>query len=462
MVRGVNSGVGGAVPSEGASSAGSTETSKPTESVQTQQQPDTAEIKKGAQEIATARSSESAISGKLLANQLQAQVPAPADKPVAVVGGDLQSKELLFKGGKSGPEVKDFQHQLNDWRSRNGLDPLTENGTYDSKTEAAVKQFQEANGLNKDGIVGPNTRNRMTLENNENFQKLNPQSQDQIRQKMNKAEKDHDPVARQNLLTIGTDEGFGKLSEAKQHTALTDVNGTASDIAQKRLQGLNNDQLLKIAESPGGKQQLDSLKISLQSGPQTPAALKELDRINSATFTPDGGLKLKGPAADQAAYLHSVRREMLTSPTLAKTMNEIKADKAHPVTVNVGRDMPGVRMDVDRGGGLQDIDMADLDKLPVKPTAANPHGITQGEVLAHAMREARQAALGANHPKAHAAAITDENEYRKEIGQTTFRKPFPQDEDHVQNDIGDLNIVIHFDKVPDEVLKFDDKQILQR
>ena len=277
---------------------------------------------------------------------------------------------------------------------------------------------------------------------------------------MNGAQKD--PVARQNLLLIGTDEGFGKLTRAEQKTALQDVNGTASNIAEKKLQGMSNDELLKLAESPGGKDQLSALKLSLQSGPQSPSKLKELDRINSATFTPAGGLKMVGTPANQAAYLHMTRREMLTSPSFAKTMNEINADKAHPVTVNVGRDMPNVRLDVDRGGGKQDVDLADLDRLPTSPTAANPHGITQGEVLSHAMREARQRALGQNHEKAHSAAIDEENNYRKDIGQTSFRKQFPDDETRVDNELGDINLVIHFDGAPDEELKFDNKQRLQR
>ena len=203
------------------------------------------------------------------------------------------------------------------------------------------------------------------------------------------------------------------------------------------------------------------MKFALQQGPVSPGSLKELDRLNSATFTPAGGLKLKGSEADKAAYLSMVRREMLTSPTFAKTMNEINADKAHPVTVNIGRDMPNVRLDVDRGNGLQDVDLNDFDKLPKTPGASNPHAITQGEVLSHAMREARQRALGQNHDQAHEAAINEENQYRKDIGQTSTRKLPPNDEDRVDNDLGDTTLVIHFDGAPDEELKFDKKQRLQ-
>jgi peptidoglycan hydrolase-like protein with peptidoglycan-binding domain len=350
------------------------------------------------------------------------------------------------------------------------LEPLKEDGIFGPKTKAAVEQFQEANGLKKDGIIGPNTRDRIALENNSNFQKLNPDTQNEIRNQMNNAQKDG--VTRQNLLLIGSDENFGKLSAADQKTKLQDVNGTASDIAEKKMQSLNNEQLLKLAESPGGKEQLESLKIALKSGPQTPAALKELDRINSATFTPAGGIKFSATSklADQAAYLHMVRRDMLASPSFAKTMNEINADKANPVTVNVGRDMPRVRLDRDAGRGVQDIDLNDLEKLPATPPANNPHAITQGEVMIHAMKEASGRAKDRastapepdQHKKAHTEAIIAENEFRKDLGQTTFRKLPPADETANDNGLGDITLIIHFDGAPDEEFVFDKNQKLQR
>ncbi|MCI0413688.1 peptidoglycan-binding protein [bacterium] len=457
MVRGVGSGGPAPVPQD-STPVGKTESTK-TESAQNQQV-ESKETKSGAASNAASRIAETAMTGSLLAAQLQTQLTP--EKPTTIAGSAVVKKPDLAEGPGVRPEVKETQKQLNEWRARNGLEPLKEDGIFGPKTKAAVQQFQEANGLKKDGIVGGNTRDRLALENNENFQKLNPQTQDQVRTLMNGSQKD--PVSRQALLTIATDENFGKLSRADQDTALQDIKGTASNTAEKTMQGLNNDQLLKLAESPGGKEQLAALKMALEQGPVTPAKQKELDRINSATFTPAGGLKLQGSAADQATYLHMTRREMLTSPAFAKTMNEINADKAHPVTVNVGRDMPGVRLDVDRGGGKQDVDLADLEKLPVSPTAQNPHAITQGEVLIHAMREARQRALGEKlHGPAHEAAIKAENEYRKDIGQTSFRKTTPgEDETFVDNELGDISIVIHFDGAPDEELKFDKQQKIQR
>ena len=467
MVRSVDGGNTAPIP-QGDSSVEKQDAVKSSTPQQTQQQ-DSVETQKGAQSNATARAAESSITSKLLATQLQAQIVP--EKPVAVVGSAAENKPLLIKDHPNNPaDVKNMQKQVNEFRARNGLEPLKEDGIFGPKTKAAVEQFQEANGLKKDGIIGPNTRDRLALENNENFQKLNPDSQNEIRDQMNNSQKD--AVTRQNLLLIGTDENFGKLPAAEQKTKLQDVNGTASNIAEKKMQGLNNEKLLKLAESPGGKEQLESLKIALKSGPQTPATLKELDRINSATFTPAGGIKFSKetkPEA-QAAYLHMVRRDMLASPSFAKTMNEINADKANPVTVNVGRDMPRVSLDRDGGRGVQDIDLNDIEKLPATPPSGNPHAITQGEVMIHAMKEASGRAKDRastapepdQHRKAHTEAIKAENEFRKDLGQTTFRKLPPDDETVKEDGAGNVSLIIHFDGAPDEEFVFDKQQKLKR
>ena len=400
---------------------------------------------------AAERASESSLTGRILANQLQSQVQAPSTAVVPSQG------PLLFEGKNEPASTKDFQKQLNEFRSEKGLPPIKEDGIFGPETKGAVKQFQEANGLKNDGIVGDNTRSRLTLENNSDFKKLDPSIQDQIRNRMNESQKD--PTSRQLLLTIGTDPTFAKLPKAEQDAALKDISTSASSLTQKTLQGMSNDELLKIADSPGGQERLNGMKFALQQGPVSPGSLKELDRLNSATFTPAGGLKLKGSEADKAAYLSMTRREMLTSPTFAKTMNEINGDKAHPVTVNIGRDMPNVRLDVDRGNGLQDVDLNDFDKLP-KSAPASGNAITQGEVLSHAMREARQRALGQNHDQAHEAAINEENQYRKDIGQPGTRKLPPNDESREPNIFGDTDLVIHFDGADDQRLEFDKEQRL--
>lgn len=55
--------------------------------------------------------------------------------------------------GSSGSEVRQIQEKLKRWGYYNG----SVDGIYGSRTEAAVKKFQRANGLTADGIAGKNT-----------------------------------------------------------------------------------------------------------------------------------------------------------------------------------------------------------------------------------------------------------------------------------------------------------------
>lgn len=61
--------------------------------------------------------------------------------------------DRMLKKGMSGDDVRDMQILLNSL----GYDCGTADGKYGNKTEAAVKAFQENNGLLADGIAGPQT-----------------------------------------------------------------------------------------------------------------------------------------------------------------------------------------------------------------------------------------------------------------------------------------------------------------
>jgi murein L,D-transpeptidase YcbB/YkuD len=239
MIKGVDGGSTSPIPQD-SPSVNKQEAPKSSEPVQAQQK-DSEETLKGAQSNATARASETSITSRLLATQLQTQLST--EKSAADIPSD--KKPLLVKDGNNNPkDVKQMQHQLNEFRAQNGQDPIKEDGIFGKNTKSAVEEFQEASGLKKDGIIGPNTRDRLTLENNSNFQKLNPDVQDQLRDKMNASQKN--PTQRRDTLALGTDENFAKLPVKDQKTLL-----------------LNNEDFLKLSESPGGKEQMASLKATL-------------------------------------------------------------------------------------------------------------------------------------------------------------------------------------------------------
>ena len=58
---------------------------------------------------------------------------------------------MLLKVGSTGDDVVKLQKKL-------GVDPV---GTFGPKTEAAVKDWQKANGLTADGLVGDATWKKM-------------------------------------------------------------------------------------------------------------------------------------------------------------------------------------------------------------------------------------------------------------------------------------------------------------
>ncbi|MDX1690205.1 MAG: peptidoglycan-binding domain-containing protein [Acidimicrobiia bacterium] len=59
----------------------------------------------------------------------------------------------MLRNGSRGDEVTELQEAL----AEAGHDPGPVDGVFGPKTEAAVRAFQEAKGLQVDGIVGPNT-----------------------------------------------------------------------------------------------------------------------------------------------------------------------------------------------------------------------------------------------------------------------------------------------------------------
>ncbi|MFO0722985.1 MAG: hypothetical protein U1E65_04310 [Myxococcota bacterium] len=235
-----------------------------------------------------------------------------------------------------------------------------------------------------------------------------------------------------------------------------DLSATPADLAETGATAMSDAQMLKLAETPAGASALKGMaKTMQQGGSVSPERQAQIDRIQNATFTPSGGIKLEGSEADKQAYTRNVRKRMMESPSFAKLMHETNADKAHPVNLKLERGT-GTKLDSFR---RQTVDLDDLEKLPEKPSADRPEAITQGAVLAHMMREQREKALDPNKENfdpAHKAAIESENAYRRDIGQQSMRKLPPEDETRVDTGFGSF-ISIHFDDGHDEALVFNDQ-----
>jgi murein L,D-transpeptidase YcbB/YkuD len=76
---------------------------------------------------------------------------------VAHHGTVVATPTTTLKPGDTGPQVRVLQHALNAL----GYSVGTPDGVYGPKTEAAVKEFQQAAGLTADGVFGPQTMNAM-------------------------------------------------------------------------------------------------------------------------------------------------------------------------------------------------------------------------------------------------------------------------------------------------------------
>ena len=183
--------------------ANATPQETPTTTTQTPQKP------------ATEKFSEFAMTGMAMQTQLQTQT-LTKDQPTTLPTGDVLKRNDLQKEPKQ--EVTDLQKQVNQWRSDNGKPPIKEDGFFGSKTEAAVKEFQKANGLQKDGQAGIQTQNRVLMENNPDFKKLDPGIKDQTRKLMTDYQKDSGKI--ENLRNFATSPGLGQLSTAHQQQML--------------------------------------------------------------------------------------------------------------------------------------------------------------------------------------------------------------------------------------------------
>jgi peptidoglycan hydrolase-like protein with peptidoglycan-binding domain len=77
-----------------------------------------------------------------------------------------------LKEGSKGTAVEEAENHINWWRAENGRKPIKVDGNFDAETKAAVSDFQKANGMKVTGKIDQKTTDRLELENNPSFKKL--------------------------------------------------------------------------------------------------------------------------------------------------------------------------------------------------------------------------------------------------------------------------------------------------
>ena len=188
-----------------------------------------------------------ALSGQMRQQQLSDTQTAPADAPAPASPGPhaapgaapaTANTTPTVERNATGPEVETLQTGLNQWRARNGREPLATDGIMGPRTRDAVKDYERESGIpNNNGAASPLTQDRLALENNANFQHLNENTRQGVLDRMNRYPDNQ--AARDNLTRVAQDPNFSRLSTTHQTQVLDGLERNPSDAAHtQRLQGL--------------------------------------------------------------------------------------------------------------------------------------------------------------------------------------------------------------------------------
>jgi len=99
--------------------------------------------------------------------------PPAGDPPPVADPPPVDVPNVVLRNGSRGSEVENLQQLLLDA----GFNPGTPDGIFGSQTESAVQDFQSANNLTSDGIVGPDTWRALSAETDTDSSSIQVSSQ---------------------------------------------------------------------------------------------------------------------------------------------------------------------------------------------------------------------------------------------------------------------------------------------
>jgi hypothetical protein len=140
---------------------------------------------------------------------------------------------------------------------------------------------------------------------------------------------------------------------------------------------------------------------------------------------------------------------MTSSETFRQTIIRVGNDPKNTITVDLGRNQPGVFVD---GFDTNQVDLNDIGQLPTAPRAGHHNELTQSEVILHFLEERHHSvANNTGFDPAHKSGVNLQNTYRAEIGQSPVQKQHI--EEHPDGVTG--NTIFKFKDHTREVIQID-------
>lgn len=191
-------------------------TSEPSQPADAQQEAKTSEKNsEGSKQHATEQKAHFDVRGQYLREQLESKLQIADGAGNEAIQNAIRDTGALFAAPETPKilypkEIRDIQQSINQQRANNDKPQIAVTGSQDADTKQAIKEFQIQSGIKPaNGQIDVATRERLLLENDNQFQKLPDASKKGIRDYMNSLGQDKEAL--RNIRNLATKPGFEGL-----------------------------------------------------------------------------------------------------------------------------------------------------------------------------------------------------------------------------------------------------------